>query len=287
MTENPDLDEFERQVDELKRHPLLRAHIKRGEVHFQELPLAEVDQLVRSGDAAYYFLMAAAELTRTTLKKATKDPEAGIVAVRQRKAFALKKRLPTRQQFDKVAHTAVALRAGDLGRRNRGFAEQLFRDRLKAESIPILMSPPVRQVPGLLIGKRKPDGVYPDPLSGQPPIVYLEIKNVRRVADDIQKRLYEIAEASLEMKFLYGNLSLQGLGITDTRQVVDALPQLRASLRAQITATPPVIVVLMLCPAAEAERYRQPAEAFVDRVFFQEEIEECLAFLKKLITDRL
>lgn len=283
MTENPDLDEFKRQVEELRRHPLLKPHITKGEVYFQQLQLEDVDRLVRSGDAAHYFLMAAADLTRTTLKKATKDPEATIVPAKQRRAFAVKRRLPTRQHFDRVAHTAVALRAGDLGRRNRGAAEQLFRERLKAEGIPILMSPPVRQVPGLLIGKRKPDGVYPDPLSGQPPLVYLEIKNVRRVADDIQKRLYEIAEASLEMKFLYGSLSLKGLGITDTRQVVTALPELRASLRAQITATPPAIVVLMLCPAAEAERYRPAAETFVDRVFFQEEIEDCLAYLRTLL----
>lgn len=283
MTENPDLEDFARQVQDLRRHPLLKARFKKGEVQFHELGLDDVDQLMRTGDAAYYFLMAAAGLTRTTLKTATKGPEAGIVTAKRRRAFAIQKRLPKREQFDKIAHIAVALRSGDLGRRARAFAEQLFRERLKAENIPILMSPPVRQVPGLLIGKRKPDGVFPDPSTGQAPIVYLEIKNVRRVADDIQKRLYEIAEASLEMKFLYGRLSLQGLGVTDTRQVLGAAPRLRAELRAQITATPPAVVVLMLCPRAEAERYREAAEAFVDRVFFQEEIEECLAFLKQTI----
>jgi hypothetical protein len=72
------------------------------------------------------------------------------------------------------------------------------------------MSPPVRQVPGILIGKRKPDGVYPDPAGFAAPRVYLEIKNVRRPADDIQKRLYEVAEASIEMKFLYGALGSKG-----------------------------------------------------------------------------
>jgi hypothetical protein len=45
---------------------------------------------------------------------------------------------------------------------------------------------------------------------GQP---LLEIKNVQRVADDIQKRLYEIAEASVEMKTLYGLLRLRGLNV--------------------------------------------------------------------------
>jgi hypothetical protein len=55
---------------------------------------------------------------------------------------------------------------------------------------------------------------------------------------------------------------------------------LRARLRGQILQARPTVVVLMLCARADAERYREGAEAFVDRVFFQEEIEECLAFLK-------
>ncbi|MBI5544349.1 MAG: hypothetical protein HY901_10695 [Deltaproteobacteria bacterium] len=42
----------------------------------------------------------------------------------------------------------------------------------------------------------------------------------------------------------------------------------------------------MLCSKLEAEKYREGAEAFVDRVFFQEEIEECLAFLKESIAPR-
>jgi len=146
------------------------------------------------------------------------------------------------------------------------------------------MSPPVRQIPGLLIGKRKPDGVYPDPALGLPPAVYLEIKNVRRVADDIQKRLYEIAEASLEMKFLYGTLALRGLRTRDTKTVIDKCSTLRMKLRTQIRASRPAVVVLMLCSKVEAERYREGAEAFVDRVFFQEEIEECLGFLRERCT---
>jgi hypothetical protein len=63
--------------------------------------------------------------------------------------------------------------------------------------------------------------------------------------------------------------------------VLEGAAPLRARLRAQITATPPAVVVLMLCARAEAARYREAAEAFVDRVFFQEEIEECLAFLEQ------
>ena len=39
----------------------------------------------------------------------------------------------------------------------------------------------------------------------------------------------------------------------------------------------------LLCPKVEAERYREGAEAFVDRVFFQEEIDECLSFLASSI----
>jgi hypothetical protein len=112
------------------------------------------------------------------------------------------------------------------------------------------------------------------------PLVYLEIKNVRRVADDIQKRLYEIAEASIEMKFLYGSLRLKGLALTSTRDVLENPGRLRARLRKQIVRARPTVVVLMLCSREDAERYREGAEAFVDRVFFQEEIEDCLAFLK-------
>ncbi|MEO5727123.1 MAG: hypothetical protein ABI134_36420 [Byssovorax sp.] len=188
-----------------------------------------------------------------------------------------------RTSFTDVVKRAVVLRRGDLDRRSKGSIEQLFRERLAAEGIPILMSPPVRQVPGLLIGKRKPDGVYPDPAEDRAPTVYLEIKNVRRVADDIQKRLYEIAEASLEMKFLYGNLELRGLGMVSTKAVLASSKELRGKLREQITASLPTVVVLMLCSKVEAERYREGAEAFVDRLFFQEEIEECLGFLKAAI----
>jgi hypothetical protein len=159
----------------------------------------------------------------------------------------------------------------------------LFRDRLTAEGIPLLMSPPVRQVPGILVGKRKPDGVYPDPAQGFSPLVYLEIKNVNRVADDIQKRLYEIAEASLEMKFLYGTLQIQGLGVKDAKEVIASPAPFRKKLRDQITKSDPKTVVLLLCARSEAERYRQGAEAFIDRVFFQEEVEECLRYLKDIV----
>jgi hypothetical protein len=58
---------------------------------------------------------------------------------------------------------------------------------------------------------------------------------------------------------------------------------LRARLREQIRSSLPTVVVLFLCSAAEAAKYRQGAEAFVDRVFFQEEIDACLAFLKASI----
>jgi len=178
-----------------------------------------------------------------------------------------------------TAAKAVALRGADFGRKSRGGIEQLFRERLATEGIPLLMSPPIRSVPGLLVGRRKPDGVWPDPASGQAPRLYLEIKNVQRVSDDIQKRLYEIAEASVEMKAIYGTLRLRGLNIRTTVNV-EGNPELRQKLRAQITASEPIVVTVFLCARAEAERYRGGGEAFVDRIFFQEEIEECLVYLK-------
>lgn len=72
------------------------------------------------------------------------------------------------------------------------------------------MAPPIPRAPGLLIDYRKPDGVYPGPTTGPAPRLYLEITNINRVSDDIQKRLYEIAETSIEMKKIYGDLELRG-----------------------------------------------------------------------------
>lgn len=282
VSERPLLQDFQRAIEDLRSHPLISPLLKRGEVNLGALSLDAVAKLMKV-DAGYYFLIAAAGLNRTSLKKASVSDEAKIVSPAKRKAFAVKERLPIRKAFADVASGAVALRGGDLDRKSRGGIEQLFRERLAEEGIGILMSPPVRQVPGILIAKRKPDGVYPDPATGAAPIIYLEIKNVRRVADDIQKRLYEIAEAALEMKFLYGALRLEGFALRSTKDVLAAPDEFRERLRAQITQALPVVVVLMLCSRAEAEKYRAGAQAFVDRVFFQEEITECLEFLRETI----
>ena len=242
----------------------------------------DIARLIVGRTSAYYFLIAAAGFNRTALKKAAREPEAMIVSPRERLAFAIKQRLPTRASFRETAAKAVALRRGDLGRKSSGGVEGLFRERLKAKGIPLLMSPPVRRVPGMLVRQRKPDGVYPDPAENRPPRVYLEIKNVRRVADDIQKRLYELAEASLEMKVLYGTLELRGLDIRDPSSITPTSEH-RDAIRRQIVATVPKVVGLFLCPRDAAERYRAGAEAFIDRVFFQEEVEECLAYLKAAV----
>jgi hypothetical protein len=280
VAERPALDEFRRQIEALARNATLAPLLKKGQVRLGDLSRQQVADLLKD-DSAYYFLIAAAGLNRTTLKKAAADETAKIVAKPLRKAFAVERRLPVTAAFVDVVNQAVVLRRGDLDRRSKGEIEGLFRERLAAEEIPLLMSPPVRQIPGILIGKRKPDGVYPDPAAGDPPAVYLEIKNVRRVADDIQKRLYEIAEASLEMKFLYGTVELRGLRTPSTKDVLEKCSDLRAKMREQIRASRPTVVVLMLCSKVEAERYREGAEAFVDRLFFQEEIEDCLAFLRE------
>lgn len=281
MPRNPELAEFKRRTAELVHHPEIRPHLSEDELSLAALDLEEVAALIRD-EVGYYFLIAAAELNRTSLKKATLKADAQILSSRLRKAFVIKERLPIRASFRATAKTSVALREADLKRKRRGEVEQLFRDRLVEEGIPLLMSPPVRQVPGLLVGKRKPDGIYPDPATGKPPKLYLEVKNVRRVADDIQKRLYEIAEASIEMKAIYGRLRLEGLEVASTLKV-EGNSELRARLRRQITASAPVVVALLLCPQAEAERYREGAETFIDRVFFQEEIQGCLDFLRDTI----
>lgn len=276
----PAIEDFRKRIEDLPHSTLLAPLIRRGIAHLSELSVESVAKLMRL-EASKYFLLAAAGLNRTTLKKAAAQPAAQIVAAGLRAAHVVKERLPVRQSFSDIASAALSLRTQDLTRSSGGSIEGLFRERLAKEGIPILMSPPVRAVPGILIGRRKPDGVYPDPATGAAPVVYLEVKNVRRVSDDIQKRLYEIAEASLEMKLLYGTLRLEGLGLKVTKDVLEGAPDIRGQFREQIRASAPAVVALFLCPRAEAERYRAGAEAFIDRVFFQEEIEECLAFLRE------
>jgi hypothetical protein len=281
MTDTPELDHFKAELRKLKGHKIFKHQLRRGEIQLGRLALTDVAALMLE-DAARYFLLAAANLNRTQLKKATRDPESAIVEKTLRQAHAVKQRLPMKAPFDEIVARAESLRKADLGRKQRGGIEALFRERLDAEKIPVLMAPPIRVVPGILVSRRKPDGVWPDPSKDLPPQIYLEIKNVRRVADDIQKRLYEIAEASLEMKLLYGNLSLQGLGLTSASIVLDQRDEIRAKLRKQILRARPAVVALFLCPRNEAERYRAGAEAFIDRLFFQEEVEDCLAFLRSV-----
>lgn len=279
----PELEEFRREVALLRDDEAIQGvRRKDGRFALSSLSLESVARLLRH-EPAYYLLLAATSLNRTSLRRATEDDEAQLVAPRQRRAFAVRARLPVSADFDAVIANAVALRMGDLQRKARGKTEQVFRERLEAEGIPLFMSPPRRVVPGIVIAGRKPDGVWPDPSTGEPPVVYLEIKRIRRVSDDIQKRLYELAEASLEMKLLYGRSSFRGLGITDNRNVHDESTARR--LRQQVAGVRPIVVGLFLCARTEAERYRSGAEALVDRIFFQEEIEDCIDFLSRTISE--
>lgn len=276
----PELDEFRRRLTLLRDDPVLVDKQDGDALRLADLSLPELSSLLND-ETAYYFLIAAAQLNRSSLKKAMTEPEAQLVAPKLRRAYAISARLPVMSSFSAVAASAVTLRQGDLQRKARGQVEQTFRDRLTEEAVPLLMSPPVRQVPGVVIAKRKPDGVWPDPALGGRPLIYLEIKNIRRVADDIQKRLYELVEASLEMKLLYGAATWRGLDIRDGAQVRE--PATAQALRAQIVGAPPIMVGLLICSRQEAERYRSGAEAFIDRIFFQDEIEECIDFLKRTI----
>lgn len=277
----PETEDFRRRVDDLLHHPHLVGVTRGEDVFLRELELDQIVEIDRLEEGRY-FLLAAAGLNRTSLRTAMREAEVSVVSQGLRRAFAIRTRLPVREGFRSIAGRAVALRSVDLGRRARGEVERLFRDRLASEGIPILMSPPVRTVPGILIGRRKPDGVFPDPATGQSPLLYLEIKNVRRVSDDIQKRLYELAEASLEMKLIYGGLQLKGADIRSTLHVDDNL-ELRDGIRRQIQSSHPVVVGMFLCSRDQADRYRLGAEVFVDRIFFQEEIDECLSFLRDVI----
>ena len=66
-----------------------------------------------------------------------------------------------------------------------------------------------------------------------------------------------------------------------TAEVAD--PSTAERLRNQIVGHPPIVIGLFLCPVGEAERYRRGAEAFIDRIFFQEEIEECINYIDSTI----
>ncbi|MBF4162503.1 hypothetical protein [Nocardioides acrostichi] len=279
----PELEEFRREVALLRDDQAIRA-VRRadGRYALSSLSIDDVARLLHH-EPSYYLLLAATSLNRTSLRRATQEEEAQLVSPRQRRAFAVRTRLPVSADFDAVVANAITLRMGDLQRKARGKTEQVFRERLEGEGIPLFMSPPRRVVPGIVIAGRKPDGVWPDPATGEPPVIYLEIKRIRRVADDIQKRLYELAEASLEMKLLYGDAPLTGLGIGDNRDVRDESTALR--LRQQVAGVRPTVVGLFLCPRAEAERYRLGAEALIDRIFFQEEIEDCIAFISQTINE--
>src|SRR5437016_2302406 len=110
----------------------------RSDLRLAELETKDVAALIRE-DAAYYFLIAAANLNRTTLRAAALAPEALIVPRVLRKAHVIKQQLPIRTSFETTANKAVALREGDIRRKGRGSIEGLFRDRLVAEGIPIYM----------------------------------------------------------------------------------------------------------------------------------------------------
>ena len=223
----PEQEQFRREIEALRQQEALAPLIEGDVVRLGSLTNQQVTSLIRGQGAGYYLLIAAAGLDRTAIKRAMKDPDAQLVTARHRRAHVIRDRLPLSGSFSSFADTAIALRVRDLQRRRAGTTETLFRERLEAEGVPVLMSPPVRTVPGILIGRRKPDGVYPDPATGRPPLIYLEVKRVRRVSDDIQKRLYEIAEVSLEMKALYGEIELRGLALETTE--VHSFPTRRSS----------------------------------------------------------
>lgn len=282
MASQPEVDEFRLQLQELLERPPL-AGIRRGEeLSLRELTLDNISELMRN-QAGRYLLMAAANLNRTSLRAGSDEPLARVLPVSKRSAYVVQQKLPFRTHVRSSLDQAVLLRTADLKRREQGTIEGLLRERIADEGIPLRMSPPLLTVPGLLVPQRRPDGIWPDPVEGLAPRLYLEIKNVRRVRDDIQKRLYEIAEVSLEMKALYGKLRLVGLNIQRTGEVLSSAARLQARLRRQITAVPPVVVGFLSCPREQAERYRAGAETFIDRIFFQEELDECLGFLRDTI----
>jgi hypothetical protein len=275
----PDLRQLERDLLALRQRPELRGYVDpAGRIDFSTLTLDDLAALLADPTASL-LLMAAADLNRTALRSGIQQSHAQIVAPALRRAFVVQSKLPPHADFDALVALALQRRAGTLGRNSNAVTETLVRDRLAFEGSPIRMRGGYTS--GLLITRRKPDGVYPDPATGLAPTLYLEIKKINRPRDDIQKRLYEIAEVSLEVKFLYGDLRLHGMSLPHLLEE-DERPAAQARLRQQITAASPVVVALLLTELEHVtylRRYRSGIEAFVDRVFFADEIDECLSFL--------
>lgn len=274
----PELRALEREMSSLSEGRLRGLIDDRGRVNLSALELEQIEILL-SDPVASLWLLAAADLNRTALRMGTQQPDAQLVAPHRRRAFVVRTKLPPSVEFATVVELALQRRAATLGRNANAETESLFRDRLAFEGSPVRMGG--AWTSGLLVDCRKPDGVYPDPAGGEAPKLYLEVKKVNRVRDDIQKRLYEIAEVSLEVKFLYGSLALKGLGLAGLLED-DRREEARAALRTEILASAPVVVALVICRVEELEtarRYRAGVEAFIDRIFFADEIEECLAFL--------
>lgn len=280
----PDLRALEREVRALGKHPRLARVIDgSGTVMLKELSLEDVDALLGVDEGAL-LLMATGAMSRTDVRTAITTGDVLLVAPPLRRAFVVQSKLPASASFEIMVELAIAKRRATLGRTENAATETLFRERLEFEGVPLRMSGAWTR--GLLVARRKPDGVWPDPESGQAPRLYLEIKKINRVADDIQKRLYEIAEVSLEMKFLYGDLRLKGMAL-DNLLTPDAHPKALAALRRQVTRANPVVVALVLCPEEQLERartYRARAEAFIDRLFLPDEIDKCIEFLAEKTT---
>lgn len=275
----PELRALEEELLALRGHPVLAGCIgKNGEIEFGVLSLKQIAMLLAQPTAAV-FLMAAADLNRTALRAGLDDPDAQLVAPQLRRAFVVKAKLPPIADFATVVQLAIQRSSATLARSANAATETLFRERLEFEGIPIRMRG--GWTSGVLIERRKPDGVYPDPDTGLAPKLYLEVKKINRVRDDIQKRLYEIVQVSLEVKLLYGDLELKGLDLSELLTESE-LPAARKAFRDQVTASKPVVAALLICRAEEleiAKRYRAGAEAFIDRVFFPDEIDECIGFL--------
>jgi hypothetical protein len=275
----PEIRALEDELRALRRHPRLRGVITSGgRTNLSSLELEDIAALL-TDPAAALLLLAAADLNRTAVRAALNQPDVQLVPRPLRRAFVVRSQLPRAADFSTLVELALQRRTATLGRSANAATEALFRDRLAFEGIPIRMHGAYTS--GLLIDRRKPDGVYPDPDTGAAPTLYFEIKKINRVRDDIQKRLYEIAEVSLEVKFIYGQLELRGLDLGHLLEPGERVGA-RAAMRKQILQASPAVVALLICRPEELEvarRYRPGIETFIDRLFLSDEIDDCIGFL--------
>ena len=75
MTLQREHDDFVHRLHSLREDPLFKRNLKKGMLNLKAIDEKDIDAICRrADDAGFYFLMAAARLSRTKLKQAQQEP---------------------------------------------------------------------------------------------------------------------------------------------------------------------------------------------------------------------